>query len=295
MKKNLAIIFLSVFANAMYSQHSNQYSQYMFNGLAINPAYAGSNKVLNATLLHRNQWVGIEGAPATTSLSVHTPLPNKKLNVGVNFISDNYGVTNKNILSGIFAYKIDLKKSSISFGIQGGVDITKNNWDQVETTAAGDVIFVGQRERSITPLAGVGVYYLAKNYFCGLSSPSLIQFGGNTKNIYKPTLLNAGFIYRYSESIVFKPSVLLKYISHSPLEMDLNLNSYYKNAGLGFSYRTNDAVVFLLHYTINEQFSIGYSYDLTISKLKTYNNGSHEVMLKYEFGYKVNAISPRYF
>ncbi|MBL0330202.1 MAG: type IX secretion system membrane protein PorP/SprF [Bacteroidetes bacterium] len=295
MKKSITLLFLFVVVKISFSQHNNQYSQYMFNGLAINPAYAGANKALNITLLHRNQWTGFDGAPKTTSLSIHTPLPNNKLNVGVNFISDRYGVTNKNIVNGIFAYKLNFSKSSLSFGILGGLDITRNNWDQINTTTAGDAIFEGQSQKTVTPLAGVGIYYLAKKYFIGLSSPSLIQFGSYTKNTYNPMILNGGCILKYSESILFKPTVLVKYINNSPIEVDLNLNTYYKNFGLGFSYRTNDAVVFLLNYSINDQFNIGYAFDLTLSKLKTYNRGSHEVMLKYEFGYKVNATSPRYF
>jgi type IX secretion system PorP/SprF family membrane protein len=222
-------------------------------------------------------------------------LPNKKLNIGINFTSDIYGVTNKNIATGIFAYKLKLKKGSLSFGILGGVDITRNDWNKIVTTTTGDVIFEGQAQRTITPLAGAGAYYLSKKYFLGLSAPALIQFSSYTKNTYNPILLNSGFILNYSEAIAFKPSILVKYIHNSPVEFDLNLNAYYKSFGLGFSYRTNDAVVFLLNYSINDQFKIGYSYDLTLTKLKTYNKGSHELMLKYEFGYKVNASSPRYF
>ena len=125
MRKFLAFIFLLSATSTLYSQHNNQYSQYMFNGLSINPAYAGANEALNLTLLHRNQWTGFDGAPKTTSISGHTPLPNKKLNIGINFTSDIYGVTNKNIATGIFAYKLKLKKGSLSFGILGGVDITR--------------------------------------------------------------------------------------------------------------------------------------------------------------------------
>lgn len=293
--KNIILLFCLLTVGNLFSQHNNQYSQYMFNGLVVNPAYAGSNKALNVTLLHRNQWVGLEGAPQTTSLSIHTPLPNKKLNIGLNFISDKFGLTKKNTINGIFAYRISFEKSSLSFGVQGGIDMINNNWDQATTTTSGDAVFEGQQTKTISPNAGCGVYFLAKNYFVGLSSPSLMQFGSNTKNVYKPALLYGGFIYKQSENLVFKPSVLVKYISNSPVEFDLNLNAYYKNVGLGVSYRTNDAVVALLNYSINEQFNIGYAYDLTISKLRTFNNGSHEIMLKYQFGYKVNAPSPRYF
>ena len=284
-----------IVSNTMYSQHNNQYSQYMFNGLSINPAYAGANEALNLTLLHRNQWTGFDGAPKTTSISAHTPLPNKKLNIGLSYTSDIYGVTNKNIANAIFAYKLKFKKSTLSLGILGGVDITRNDWDKIVTTTSGDALFEGQSQKLVTPLAGAGAFYLSKNYFIGLSAPALIQFSTYTKNTYNPILLNSGCILKYSEEMVFKPSILVKYINNSPIEFDLNLNAYYKNFGLGFSYRTNDAVVFLMNYSINDQFKVGYSYDLTITKLKTYNRGSHEVMLKYEFGYKLNAASPRYF
>ncbi|MFL5762456.1 MAG: type IX secretion system membrane protein PorP/SprF [Bacteroidia bacterium] len=295
MKNTRLILLLFVLVNSAYSQHTNQYSQYMFNGLVINPAFAGADDALDATILCRNQWVGLEGAPKTASLSIHTPLVNKKLNVGISLISDNYGITHKNIFTGVFAYKIRFRESSVSFGIQGGADISRNNWDLVKTTEAGDNTFMGQKERSVIPVAGAGIYYRAKKYYAGFSSPSLLQFGKESRTVYKPFLLNAGYILKCSENIVLKPSILAKYIRNAPLEMDLNLNAYYKNAGLGVSYRTNDAFVFLLDYSVREQLRVGYAYDLTFSKLRTYNKGSHEIMLRYEFGYKVNTVSPRYF
>jgi type IX secretion system PorP/SprF family membrane protein len=289
------IVLACIWITTANAQHSNQYSQYMFNGLVINPAFAGADEVLNATILCRDQWVGLDGAPKTASLSIHTPLVNRKLNVGINMISDNYGITHKNVFTGVFAYKIKFRASSLSFGVQGGIDVNRSNWDMVKTTEAGDNAFMGQKERSTIPVAGAGVYYRAKNYIAGFSAPSLLQFGKDSRMIYKPFLLNTGFIYRYSESFVLKPSVLVKYIRNAPVEADFNLNSYYKNIGLGISYRTNDAIVFMLEYSIHEQFRIGYAYDLTFSKLRTYNKGTHEIMLRYEFGYKVNTVSPRYF
>jgi type IX secretion system PorP/SprF family membrane protein len=266
----------------------------MFNGLVINPGYAGSNNVLNATITHRNQWTGFEGAPKTTAVSVHTPLRKKQLNVGLGFMSEKYGVTQKNIFNAYFAYKISFKNSSLSFGVSGGMDITRNYWSDVQTTTAGDVVFNNNREKDISPVAGAGVYYLTKKYFVGLSSPMLLRAGNSSKE-FKPYILNGGFIINLSNDLKLKPSFLVKYISHSPVQADLNINAYYKSFGLGFSYRSNDAVVFILNYSVNDQFSVGYSYDLTISRLSTFNNGSHEIMLKYEFGYKLNAPGPRYF
>jgi type IX secretion system PorP/SprF family membrane protein len=289
------LLFLLGIAFNSFSQHNNQYSQYMFNGLVINPAYAGSNNVLNLSLLHRDQWVGMNGAPKTTSFSSHSSLRNKRINLGLYYVSDTYGVTRKNIVNAIYAYRIFFNKSSLSFGLQMGLDITSNHWEDIETITSEDVVFTGQYDKITTPLAGFGAYYKADNYFAGISFPSLIQIGEFGKTIYRPKLINAGYFYEYSEDLKFKPSILIKYLNHSPLEIDINIDAYYKNFGLGCSYRTRDAIVFMLYFAINDQFSIGYSYDQTISKFKTYNKGSHELMLKYEFGYKVNVQSPRYF
>lgn len=295
MKKTITLILFLIISNVAYSQHSNQFSQYMLNGLVINPSYAGSNRVLNITLLHRNQWIGFNGSPKTTSFSTHSSLRNRNINLGFSYISDKYGITQKNIINGIYAYRIYFRKSSLSFGMQAGIDLTTNHWEDIETTNTGDFVFTGQRDKLTKPIAGFGIYYKSKNFYSGVSSPSIIQIGTHTKNIYKPILLNLGYLINYSNELKFKPSILIKYIKHSPYELDININAYYKDFGLGFSYRTHDAIVFILQYSINEQFSAGYSYDQTISKLKTFNKGSHEILLKYEFGYKLNAPSPRYF
>ncbi len=295
MKKIIIFILFLVFTVTAFSQHFNQYSQYMFNGLVINPAYAGSNKVLNVTLLHRNQWTGFNGAPKTTSFSTHSQLRNKRINLGLYYISDKYGITQKNILNAIYAYRIYFEKSSLSFGLQAGLDITSNHWEEIETISSGDFVFTGQQDKYTTPIAGFGVYYKSDNFYSGISSPSLIKIGTFSKSIFRPLIINSGYLLSYSDDIKFKPSVLIKYIKNSPLEMDFNINAYYKSFGLGFSYRTSDAIIFILQYSINDQFSAGYSYDKTISKFRTFNKGSHELMLKYEFGYKLNAQSPRYF
>jgi type IX secretion system PorP/SprF family membrane protein len=211
------------------------------------------------------------------------------------YISDKFGISQKNIINGIYAYRIYFDKSSLAFGLQTGLDITSNNWENIETISSGDFVFTGQRDKFTTLQSGFGVYYKAESYYAGISSPSLIKIGSTGKNNFRPILINAGYLYSITEDLKLKPSILAKYMKHSPLEIDLNINAYYKSFGIGFSYRTRDAIVFLLQYSINDQFSAGYSYDQTISKLKTFNKGSHEIMLKYEFGYKVNAQSPRYF
>src|SRR5579872_5955334 len=126
---------------ASFAQHNTLFSQYMFNGLLINPAYAGSNDVLSATAVDRMQWAGFDGAPKTLSFSIHSPLKNKKLNAGISFINDQIGITSRNKISGIYAYRLFLGKSSLSFGIQGGIDLVRNNWNKIQTTTAGDYVF----------------------------------------------------------------------------------------------------------------------------------------------------------
>lgn len=277
------------------AQHGSQFSQYMFNGLLINPAYAGSSDVLNVTALGRNQWVGFGGAPRTATFSAHTPLKNKGLNLGLTFMNDQYGVTTKNRISGVFAYRIFFAKSSLAFGLQGGASFIRNNWNHIITATAGDQVFSGQYSQQNIPEAGFGVYYERERFFIGGSMPDLITLTDAGGIIYKPALLFTGYLFSLSEELKLKPTVLVKYINHSPVEVDLNANLYFKAFGLGLSYRTDDALVFMASYHITPQFSAGYAYDLTISKLGTFVRGSHEIMLKYEFGFKVHPRSPRYF
>ncbi|HXB40715.1 MAG TPA: type IX secretion system membrane protein PorP/SprF [Bacteroidia bacterium] len=295
MRKIICITFFLLFAFIVKAQHSAMYSQYMFNGLLINPAYAGSNEVLSATAVNRNQWIGFDGAPRTTTFSIHSPLKNKKVNLGITFINDQYGITKQNKINAVYAYRIFFKKSSFSFGLQAGFNFVRNNWNQITTTTAGDQVFTGQYSQQNIPQAGFGIYYKHEKFFVGISAPDLLTLKKIDGLLYKPALLNVGYLFSVSEELKIKPSVVLKYIRNSPIEIDFNTNVYFKAFGLGLSYRTNDAMVFMVTYNINSQFSAGYSYDLTISKLGTYVRGSHEIMLRYEFGYKVNPQSPRYF
>jgi len=288
----IALLFFGVLH--VNAQHDNLYSQYMFNGLLINPAYAGSTDVLSATLVNRNQWVGFDGAPRTSTFSLHTPLKNKKINIGLTFTNDQFGITTQNKINGICAYRLFFKKSSLSFGLQVGIDFIKNNWNTIQTITPGDQVFSGQYSSQNVPQTGFGLYYKAQKFYVGLSSPDMVSIS-TSKTVYKSVLLTAGYLFNVSENVKIKPFILAKYIRNSPLEIDLNAIVYFKMLGIGYSYRSNDAMVFLATVNINKQFSAGYSYDLTTSKLSTYVRGSHEIMLKYEFSYKVNPQSPRYF
>jgi len=294
MKKAILIMILLLNVLFVKAQQDNLYSQYMFNGLLINPAYAGSNEVLSATALNRNQWVGFDGAPRTNTFSLHTPLKNKKINLGITFINDRYGITTQNKINAVYAYRIFFKKSSLSFGLQAGVDLIKNNYNAIQTTTPGDAVFTGQFSQQNIPQFGFGIYYKTQKFYAGLSSPDLLSINTSTY-LYKSIFFTAGYLIDVSKDVKIKPSVLIKYIKDSPVAVDINAFVYFKIVGLGYSYRINNAQVAMLSIQINKQFSAGYAYDYTTSKLNTYVRGSHEIMLKYEFGYKVNPQSPRYF
>lgn len=292
--RKILIATLCLFAAAQgQAQHSAQYSQYMFNGLLLNPAYAGSSDVLSIVLLNRNQWTGFEGAPSTCSVSAHTPLKNKKLNFGFSLLNDRYGITSRTKFDITYAYRLELGKGSLAFGIQGGVNVLRTNWSKVQTTTAGDLVFTTQDEVASTPRAGAGIYYQGDKFYAGASVPTMLSTVEGI--LYKPVMVTSGYVFSLGEEMKLKHSFLLKHIKNEPVGLDLNTNVYYQSFGLGFSYRTSDAVVFLLEYGINEQFRAGYAYDMTISKLGTYCKGSHEVMLRYEFKYGVTAKDPRYF
>jgi len=295
MRKFLFLSCILLFALPSQAQHRAMYSQYMFNGFMINPAYAGSNDGLIAGMLYRNQWTGLDGAPKTSNFYAHTPLKNKKINLGMSFINDRYGITNKNKFNIAYSYRISFPKSDLFFGVQGGINFIHDRWNEIQTTTPGDHAFIGQDNASTIPEAGFGVYYKSEKYYIGLSSPSLLSAAKASELLYKPSMLNAGYVFFLPNDIRMKHSILVKYIKDSPIEFDLNTNIYYKSFGLGFSYRTNDAVIFLLEYDVNEQLHIGYSYDQTISALGTYNKGSHEVLLRYSFKFNVVATNPRYF
>jgi type IX secretion system PorP/SprF family membrane protein len=293
MCRKLLSACLAVAACTAGAQHGPMYSHYMFNGFAINPAYAGSNDVLTLILLNRNQWTGFEGAPRTTTFAAHTPLKNKKVNMGLSFTSDRYGITRRNKFNIAYAYRITFDKGVLFMGLQGGVNFIRNTWSQVIVNDPGDHAFIGQEELTSVPEAGFGIYYKSEKFYIGTSSPALLS--SETGTIYKPSFLQCGYVYFLPNDLRMKHSLLVKYMKGSPVEFDFNTNLYYKSLGIGFSYRTGDAMIFLLEYKINEQFNAGYSYDLSVNRLGSYNKGTHEILLRYQFGYGVSAPNPRYF
>jgi type IX secretion system PorP/SprF family membrane protein len=291
------LLFIAFFCAAELSaQHSAIYSQYFFSGVLINPAYAGSQGALNLTALYRNQWTGMQGAPENVSIGIHSPLKNEKLSLGLLFFNDSYGLTSENRLYAIYAYRLPLANGHISFGLQGGVNAQKQNWSGIETVQAEDPVFTGGVERKVFADFGAGAYFNNERLFAGISSPVLYRTEKNYSLSSSPVLLSAGAVFTLSEQLKLKPSLLFKYLKNSPAETDLTATFILREMlGIGFGYRSQDAVYGYFDLRVNEQLHFGYCYDYTISRLSNYSNGSHEIMLRYMFEYKLHSKSPRYF
>lgn len=289
--KIACLSLIVVFAKA---QHYPTFSQYIINGMSINPAYAGRNNVLDVTMAHRRQWVGFAGAPVTTSFGMNTPLRVKSISLGLTVIDDRIGAINNQLISGIYAYRLRLRKFKLSFGIQNGISIKKVNYDMLIRNQQQDALINGQRIVNIGFISGAGVYLHNKKMFAGLSAPYLINTLNSDFLRENPLLLTAGYFFGIDREHGLKPSFLVRYVHGSPVSADVNLNYYYKeNFGVGLSYRTNKSMVAITEFAVNQQFKICYSYDCELNRLKKYQNGSHEILIRYYFGYTIDAKNPR--
>ena len=291
-------------ANSLKAQQEPMYSQYMFNMIHINPAYAGNRATDNITTIYRKQWVGIEGGPTTATLSWDARQVDRNLGYGLLIYNDQLGIEATSGFQAFYSYRIPFKNSFLSFGLSAGVLNYRAAFSQVITTQGNDPLF----QEDVTgwlPTAGVGALYATEHWYVGLSIPALLDTKINVQNqqaiigANNHYFLTGGYIFDVSDVLKLKPSILLKAVKGAPFEYDFNLNAWINNfVGLGVSYRTRDAVVGMFELQISPQFRLGYAFDYTISNLKTYNtNGTHEIMLRYEFGTDKfqRTLSPRYY
>lgn len=284
-------------------QQDPLYSQYMFNMLGINPAYAGSREVLSMTAMYRRQWVGVTGSPTTQFLSADVPLAKKRVGLGVQVFNDAIGISNATGAYVSYAYRIRLRKGVFAMGLQGGVTRFHADYAGVKLNDNGpDQAFINNLNQYV-PNFGAGIYYSTDKWYVGLSSPHIIGKGTNydvavnyrgDRQINHLTLAS-GFVWDISPVLALKPSFLLRMVPGAPFHIDLNANLwFYKTVGIGASVRDNGTIVGMLELQISRQFRFGYAYDYTTNSLK--NSGSHELMLRYEFGFEKNKmVSPRFF
>ena len=308
-KRNyLLLCALITMANisAVYAQQESLLSQYMFNGLILNPAYAGSKDYASIAAMFRKQWTGFPGAPVTQAVSIHGPLKNKRIGLGLMIANDHVGVTNQTDVYGSYAYHIPLKSGKLALGLQFGLSYIKSKLSDLTVWDANDQVFELNTQTNLLPNFGAGAYYYQEKFYIGISVPHLLNYdpdrtlGIEIKDAFRQTrhyYLASGIVLEAGRDLKIKPSVLIKYVQGAPVQYDLNLNFLLNDIlWLGVSYRSKDALIAMVEYQVNKKLRFGYSYDMTLSKFKNYQSGSHEIMLGYDFGYNILKIkNPRYF
>ncbi len=302
----LPLFLFSLLHFSSLAQQDIMISQYMFDGLLLNPAYAGSHKYFSSSLLHRTQWVGFDGAPQTGIFAIDGPIYNEKMGIGLIISSDRIGITDQKDIYGTYSYNLRLGKGKLSFGLKAGVSRYSYKFSNLVYWDSNDQIFTGTVVSEWLPKFGTGLYYYADRWYAGLSVPSLFAY--DPHNNFGKDVNNSGFIKRHyymvtgcvfdmNNNFKFKPSVLLKYVASAPLEADINANILYREQfWFGLSYRTNDAFTAMIEYQTKSRFRFGYAHDFTTSKIKNHSSGTHEIMIGYDFGKDLIKVkTPRYF
>jgi type IX secretion system PorP/SprF family membrane protein len=289
-----------------YAQQNPLYSQYMFNGLVINPAYTGSHESMTATAAVRSQWTGLKGAPQTQVASLHSPLKFSRSAAGAVFVHDKVSVINQYTAYGTYAYRIPVSKNAkLALGAQAGVTYYQSNLSDltiITQNGQADPTFA-QNDRRMLPNLGIGAYLYSHKSYIGISLPTLINNRWSTQDSYMQArqkrhyFLSAGHVFTVSPNLKFKPNVLLKWEEGGPFQYDLNANMLiHEIVWVGVSYRMKDAVDGLLQLNINNKLSLGYSYGYPISALSPVQTGTHEMVLNYRISRNKHIVfSPRYF
>lgn len=292
----------------LHAQQSAMFSQYIFNTLAINPAYAGSRNVMAATALYRNQWVGIDGAPKTGIFTMDAPFAGKRIGLGMQVVSDKIGITNSTGLVLSSAYRIPTNEGSLSFGMQGSIHAYHAGFSNVDLDPSGpvaDPAYTSDINKSLFNF-GSGVYYNSSRFYAGLSVLDFVRNRLNVDSISANTVtarqsthayLATGYVFPLGYDFNLKTSVLFKGVKGAPVQADLNATIWIKEMiAIGAEYRTSADISALLELRVTPQVRIGYAYDKSITALRKFNSGSHEFMLRYEFSFdRDRTLSPRYF
>ncbi|OIQ15621.1 type IX secretion system membrane protein PorP/SprF [Lacinutrix sp. MedPE-SW] len=312
-KKTVYILTTLIFSFGFtFAQQLPQFSQYMFNTISINPAYAGSRETLSVVGLHRSQWVGLEGGPSTQTLSIHSPLKDEKVGLGLSIINDQLGFENFVFVYGDFSYTIQTgEKTKLAFGLKAG--FTHYNLDTIgfldDEQVYSDPFFSDISSRW-NPNIGVGLFWHTNKWYVGLSAPRILRTDYNLANRVDTVdyvalervgyYLTGGYVFNLSENTKLKPAVLAKVVNGAPISFDINANLlFFEKLWVGGGYRYNQDTTTLgalVDFQIDKQLRIGYTYEYFLSDLRPYTSGTHEILLMYElFKPQKRIKSPRYF
>jgi type IX secretion system PorP/SprF family membrane protein len=302
MKTKIFSIVLMFTTFVSFAQQDAQFTQYMYNTININPAYAGSRGALSMFALHRTQWVGLEGAPVTNTVSMNTPLNSSNLGLGISLINDKIGPTHENTISADISYTVPTSETyKLSFGVKATANLFDLDESRLTPAQAGDPSL--QNYNTFSPNIGAGVYLHSDKAYVGLSIPNFIEtnrYDDNEVAIFKEKInyyLIAGYVFDFTDSIKFKPAFLSKMTEGAPLQVDVSGNFMINEKFvIGVAYRWSAAMSAMVGFQVSDGMYIGYGYDQETTNLENYNSGSHEIFLRYEI-FKNNGkiTTPRFF
>ena len=303
MKKVYLVILIFLVAAPGFSQQLPQFTQYMYNTISINPAYAGSRDGFSVVGLHRSQWADFEGAPTTQTLSLHSPLRNDKVGLGLSIINDNAGYENYTYAYGDFSYRLDLSQDvTLRLGLKAGMSYYNLEEDLLTDPDIADDPFFRDQLNRWTPNFGLGFYLSSQNWYIGGSAPKLINNDNNEFSEYLALeqvhyYLTAGYVFDLSDNVKLRPTTLLKATTGAPLSVDISATTIFNEKFyLGANYRIDDAIGGFLDIQLFDGFRAGYAYEYPISDIRPYTSGSHEILLIYELRFKNTRYkSPRFF
>lgn len=308
--KHLLLGAVLLGSTQLHAQQDPQYTQYMYNTVNINPAYAGSRGAMSIFGLHRTQWVGLDRAPVTNTLSVNTPIKNSKLGLGVSLINDRLGIMDENTLSVDVSYTLDFggrENHKLSFGIKGSANLLSLDYELLKRFHPDDANLTGQINNEFTPNFGAGVYYHSDHAYLGLSVPNFLttdRYNDNDRNTSYSMMRQkmhfhviGGYVFDVNPSLKFKPAFLIKAVEGAPIQVDLTGNfMLYDKFTLGGAYRLDAAWSALVGFQITDELFMGYTYDSDIKALKNYNHGSHEIFVRFDLFHRNKRMnSPRFF
>lgn len=302
-KKSFFYLSLLLTAGTGFAQQDSQFTQYMYNPVNFNPAYAGSREVLSIFGMHRTQWVGLDGAPVTNTVSAHTPIPNSDVGIGVSFVNDRIGPSDENTISIDISYTVPTSDYyKLAFGLKATANLLNVDFTKL-TQMPGDPELQYNIDNRFSPNIGAGVFWYSDNSYVGLSVPNFLEtrhFDSAKNSVAREKMhyhFIGGYVFDLNPTLKFKPSVLIKAVDQTPLQVDFSANFLLnEKLTLGVAYRWSAALSAMVGFQITEGLLAGYSYDAETTKLANYNSGSHEIFLRFElFKNYDKIISPRFF
>jgi len=306
----LLLVLLGTFT--VQSQQDPQYTQYMYNTQAVNPAYAGSVDALSIGLLYRTQWVGLEGAPKTATLTGHTPMGSlDNMGIGLSVVRDELGPAIETNLNVDYSYTINTSESAkLAFGIKAGIDLLDVDFTKLnQNSGTPDTQLVDNVDNKFQPQIGAGAYYYTDNYYVGLSVPNFLT----TKHFDESSIANssvesvaaerlhyfliAGYVFDLSDNLKFKPATLIKAVSGSPLQADISANFLINDKfTVGAAYRWSAAMSAMIGFQASEEIFIGFGYDYQTTEIEDFSDGSYEFMIRFDLNFRPERVlTPRFF